>query len=100
MTTKHTPGPWEVRPSSREGNGSQWRDIVSLGGAFTPAYVGEALEADARLIAAAPEMAAALKTLAQEFLLCAGEGVDPTLAGLAEKGLGLCRAALKQAGAA
>jgi hypothetical protein len=61
MTTTHTPGPWEVRPSTREGNGSQWRDIVSLGGAFTPAYVGEAIEVDARLIAAAPELAEALR---------------------------------------
>jgi hypothetical protein len=60
MTAKHTPGPWEVQPTSRAGNGSKWRDIVSMGGEFSPAYVGEALEQDANIIAAAPELMAAL----------------------------------------
>lgn len=61
MKTKHTPGPWEVRPSSNPHNGSAWRDIVSTGTEFSPAYVGEALDRDARLIAAAPDLLAALE---------------------------------------
>jgi hypothetical protein len=56
MTNKHTPGPWKAVPSSNKGNGSGWRDIVSMGGAFTPSYVGEALDQDAALISAAPEL--------------------------------------------
>ena len=52
----HTPGPWSVRPSSNAKNGAAWRDIVSDGQAFGPSYVGEALERDAYLIAAAPDL--------------------------------------------
>ncbi len=56
MTTKHTPGPWGFQPSSNPRNGTAWRDIVSHGTPFSPSYVGEALEQDARLIAAAPDL--------------------------------------------
>lgn len=56
VTTEHTPGPWRVVPSTNPKNGTNWRDIVSTGGEFSPAYVGEAQEADARLMAAAPEL--------------------------------------------
>jgi hypothetical protein len=58
MTNKHTPGPWEVRPSSNPRNGSAWRDIVSMGQEFSCSYVGEALEQDAALIASAPALLA------------------------------------------
>lgn len=61
MNTKHTPGPWEIRPSSNPKNGTAWRDIVSTGCEFSPSYVGESLEQDARLIAAAPDLLAALE---------------------------------------
>lgn len=56
----HTPGPWRVTPSCRIGNGSAWRDILSDGTEFAPSYVGEALDKDAALIAAAPELLEAL----------------------------------------
>lgn len=59
--TKHTPGPWAVRESSNPKNGTAWRDIVSTGDHFSPSYVGEAIEQDASLIAAAPELLAALR---------------------------------------
>lgn len=65
MKTNHTPGPWEVRPSSNPASGSKWRDIVSVGTEFKPSYVAEAIESDARLIAAAPELLAALQELIQ-----------------------------------
>ncbi len=62
MTT-HTPGPWEIRPTSKKGNGTGWRDIVSMSGPFTPSYIGEALDINANLIAAAPDLLAALEAL-------------------------------------
>ncbi len=62
-TAKHTPGPWVVAPSSNPRNGSGWRDIHSVGGDFSPSYVGEALERDANLIAAAPDLLAAIKAM-------------------------------------
>lgn len=58
-----TPGPWTVQASSNPKNGTDWRDIVSLGTEFSPSYVGEALEQDAQLIAAAPDLLAALEDL-------------------------------------
>jgi hypothetical protein len=61
--SKHTPGPWEVRPSSNPKNGTLWRDIVSMGTPFTPSYVGEGLEHDAHLMAKAPELLSALRDL-------------------------------------
>lgn len=61
MKSQHTPGPWAVQKSSNPKNGTAWRDIVSLGGEFSPAYVGEALDRDAALIAAAPDLLNALK---------------------------------------
>jgi hypothetical protein len=61
--TKHTQGQWIVAPSSNKGNGSAWRDIHSTGGPFSPSYVGEALEQDAQLIAAAPDLLEALQQL-------------------------------------
>ena len=61
--TEHTPGPWIVAPSSNPQNGSAWRDIHSTGDAFAGSYVGEALARDASLIAAAPDLLAALEML-------------------------------------
>ena len=66
MTTQHTPGPWRAVPTTRAGNGLAWRDIVSDGTAFAPFYVAGALDCDAALIAAAPDLLAAL----QNILLC------------------------------
>lgn len=67
MNTQHSPGPWAVAPSSNPKNGTDWRDIVGFGTAsdFAPGepfYIGEALENNAYLIAAAPDLLAALQT--------------------------------------
>lgn len=56
MEKTHTPGPWAVAQSSNPKNGTAWRDIVSHGTTFAPSYVGEAMECDAYLIAAAPDL--------------------------------------------
>lgn len=63
--TTHTPGPWTVTESSRPGNGTGWRDIVATY-ACGAIYVGEALEENATLIAAAPELLEALRELLLE----------------------------------
>ena len=67
MTTQHTPGPWRAVPPTRAGNGLAWRDIVSDGTAFAPSYVAEALDCDATLIAAAPDLLAALQAVWKFF---------------------------------
>jgi hypothetical protein len=67
MQTTHTPGPWRVAPSCRNGNGTAWRDILSDGAEFAPSYVGEALDVDAALIAAAPDLLAALQHALERF---------------------------------
>ena len=60
-----TPGPWAVQQSSNPGNGASWRDIVAT---------GEALERDADLIAAAPDLLDALKKLLSALQPGAREG--------------------------
>lgn len=60
MKIPHTPGPWRVAKSSNPGNGSNWQDIVADTTAYKMVYVGEAQDKDAALIAAAPDMYAAL----------------------------------------
>ena len=95
LSTTHTPGPWEARPTTRPGNGTSWRDIVSTGTPFSPCYVGEALEQDASLITAAPRMLTALKGAqaalrkalprlpADEEALFCGEWLDEVTAAIA-----------------
>lgn len=70
MTTKHTPGPWEVQPDQR----SQGEALAIVGGssliiARTPKATLDMHrrvdEANARLIAAAPELLEALRAINQ-----------------------------------
>lgn len=75
MNSTHTPGPFVVRPTSRPGNGSEWRDIVSVGVPFYPCYVGEALARDADLFAAAPDMLAALDGCVEVMVRVVGETI-------------------------
>ena len=62
MTTAHTPGPWIVGPHPGNSAGEDWRMILADTPEFGPLYIGEAIEPDARLIAAAPNMLSALMT--------------------------------------
>jgi hypothetical protein len=72
----HTPGPWRVIPSCRIGNGSAWRDILSDGTEFAPSYIGEALDKDAALIAAAPDLLTALQSVVDRYAPTASPAND------------------------
>jgi hypothetical protein len=70
MTTKHTPGPWVARQSAHgpiDIFDSQERDVVTVYGGGVPS---EHKQANARLIAAAPELLDALK--AMDAAICEG----------------------------
>ena len=75
--TEHTPGPWEVVATTAKGAGSQRKDIVTVSGEWNPAFVaGDILEVDARLIAAAPEMLAALEAC-KEYIAVFHNAANP-----------------------
>lgn len=63
--TAHTPGPWTVGPHPGNGAGDDWRTVLATSPEFGPLYIAEAIAPDARLIAAAPTMLAALMLAAQ-----------------------------------
>ena len=73
MSTQHTPGPWQVRPSNNEITNA---DHCRLPFAIVAGYslIGATYEngKDARLIAAAPDMISVLKEL-QESAYCWSE---------------------------
>ena len=94
MTTAHTPGPWIVGPHPGNSAGEDWRMILSVTSETGPLYIGEAIEPDARLIAAAPDMLAAL-AIAEAFM--SGFEDDEMQEGMAEK-MAQIRAAIAKAG--
>ena len=67
MKSNFTPGPWIAIPTtaiSRNANTVRM-DVVTTSGEWNPAFVaGDILPADARLIASAPDLLAALERLA------------------------------------
>lgn len=82
MTTAHTPGPWHVGPHPGNGAGDDWRTILADTPEFGPLYIGEAIAPDARLMAAAPRLLAAL-AIAEDFM--SGFEDDETQEGMAAK---------------
>lgn len=60
---KHTPGPWRIDPIKAHANGNR---RIMAEQCTTVAVVPEHLAADARLIAAAPDLLEALKDLLDE----------------------------------
>lgn len=84
---KHTPGPWKARDyKTAEGDiwidCDAWKGKKSLGGTLATAHKdgtgGAGVTANARLIAAAPEMLEALKAVAKILpkVPCNVEGLD------------------------
>lgn len=73
-TQKHTPGPWEVRDSVDVYSGG--RHVCDCSGADSVLHVGLENAANARLIAAAPDLLEALDdvTAALESVLAHFEG--------------------------
>ena len=62
----HTPGPWLATPTTGNPHNpnSLRMDIVTTTGEWTPAFVaGDILPEDARLIASAPDLLAALEVV-------------------------------------
>lgn len=57
----HTPGPWRVGGHPRDNSGTAWREILTDSLPFAPSYVCQAQGRDATLIAAAPDLLAALQ---------------------------------------
>jgi hypothetical protein len=68
MTTQHTPGPWELRQSVR----GYWFIDCEQGGESYTLTALECNEADARLMAAAPDLLAALQECV-DYLDCIPE---------------------------
>jgi hypothetical protein len=80
MTTTHTPGPWNYSGPCDIGRDNYsiyaWGPLAYSGG---PSDLGDAAEANARLIAAAPELLAALKEWTSIAVNSGLEGCDEIL---------------------
>ena len=83
METKHTPGPWSVEKDGLY--------LIGASGAGNVAYVGTPFvgdaEANARLIAAAPAMLAALQQIVADYDYEKGNCKPHTLAGHAKRAI-------------
>ena len=76
MTTKHTPGPWKVYEDSHSDAYEVMPDQCDVGD--TIAVYGRTRKANARLIAAAPDLLHALKWAAEYVSLYTGNGAGWT----------------------
>lgn len=82
---KHTPGPWIPEyGNSDERSGGQWYDVgpARIGFSYqSPDNIVAQVDADAKLIAAAPTMLAVLHQVSRHFAILAAHGtpVDVTL---------------------
>lgn len=97
MTTKHTPGPWQVQSYWIIGCTEDSWDIMAVANQYSPSRVAKVFrsEADARLIAAAPDMLDALRKAVDDNLsIVYDDGVDESVR------LGCCRAYASQGHAA
>ncbi len=68
--TKHTPGPWSVGHVTVNTRERKWKDIFVPGGHIARCYldtaVGSQQAANIKLIAAAPELLAALREIIEQ----------------------------------
>lgn len=97
MSAQHTPGPWKAVCRSVAYEGGEWPESEFLQweveGPRVPSGRGEFFRADARLIAAAPDLLAALESAADSLQQLADLNRCPANM----KGLRLARAAIDKA---
>jgi hypothetical protein len=74
VSHQHTPGPWEIDTEWVPPEYPNWRSIKIPDGNYATAS-GHIGEANARLIAAAPDLLALAKQYASECAECHGSGV-------------------------
>lgn len=93
--TKHTPGPWEVRHVD-----TKWVTVARVGYAPTVCHLGDAEEVDANalLIAAAPDLLAALVAIEALTYEAQGEMQDGQTKRDVVAALNAASAALQKAG--
>jgi hypothetical protein len=89
---KHTPGPWRVGGHPRDNSGTAWHEILTDADEFGPSYVCQAMEQDARLIAAAPDLLAALRMAVARIEVANAEGNPILSAWLADARAAIARA--------
>ena len=79
MSAKHTPGPWSLKTYTYFSGGTAQGDVIDADGR-TIRVCGVSLtstpesQANARLIAAAPELLEALRTFADEYVAMINSG--------------------------
>ena len=76
----HTPGPWLATPTTFGNPRKPFTvrmDVVTTSGEWNPAFVaGDILPEDARLIASAPDLLSALKSLVDDFERIIGRSIE------------------------
>ena len=76
----HTPGPWLATPTTCGNPRKPYTvrmDVVTTSGEWNPAFVaGDILPEDARLIASAPDLLSALKSLVDDFERIIGRPIE------------------------
>jgi hypothetical protein len=71
MPDSHTPGPWELIDKGTLANGMRIWKLVAKGDRASALFQMVEGEADARLIAAAPDLLSALERLEHSYMLLA-----------------------------
>lgn len=81
MTTTHTPGPWAVNPIKAQVDAFATGDPVAVCQMLWPTEerTEAETEANGRLVAAAPDMLAALKRSAAILQMAASDGKKPSI---------------------
>lgn len=85
MASKHTPGPWAVHPVDDTMVAHQlpdgtWQEIANTDGDYNQPDTWPIMEANTRLIAAAPELLEALRPFANMDFLIIGGGSEAVIA--------------------
>lgn len=85
MNTQFAPGPWSVHPVddtmvARQLPSGEWEEVAAIDGDYNQPDLWPTMEANARLIAAAPDLYEALKPFANMDFLIIGGGSEAVIA--------------------